>query len=415
MTAESATGPRKTPPRVGWPSFLLSAVVVALLAGVAGTAAARYTSPIPPLVPSSSFSTTLTAANSGTAIPWPTRGQAALAFDGSAAVAAYNPSGKAAAIGSTAKLMTALLILEHHPLEDGQTGPSVSVSAEDVRHYQEALLQDQSVVEVRPDETLSEFDLIQGLLIPSANNFADMLAAWDAGSVSAFVATMNTRAQALGMTRTHFDDASGLSPATVSTADDLLVVVRAVMANQVLATIVAEREAMLPVAGKVENTNLLLDQPGVVGVKTGQTDEAGGCVAFAATVQNGSDTRTVFGVVLGQQDLLEAFSAAKALIEAAPAQIATTSVVVRGQSIGTYRAPWSGPDPVVAANDLDLTTFAGAVISVDVLLGDLDAPVAAGEKVGTLTATSGDQRATVDLIAGGKLAGPSVWWRMIRN
>jgi hypothetical protein len=69
----------------------------------------------------------------------------------------------------------------------------------------------------------------------------------------------------------------------------------------------------------------------------------------------------------------------------------------------------------VAANDLDLTTFAGAVISVDVLLRDLDAPVAAGEKVGTLTATSGDQRATVDLIAGGKLAGPSVWWRMIRN
>ena len=61
-------------------------------------------------------------------------------------------------------------------------------------------------------EQLSEYQLLQGLLLPSASNFAEMLASWDVGNVPDFVARMNTRAAALGMSATHYADVSGFSP-----------------------------------------------------------------------------------------------------------------------------------------------------------------------------------------------------------
>jgi len=57
-------------------------------------------------------------------------------------------------------------------------------------------------------------------MIPSACNIADYLARWDAGSTAAFVRKMNATATALGLRRTHYADASGLSPGSRSTAVD---------------------------------------------------------------------------------------------------------------------------------------------------------------------------------------------------
>ncbi len=65
---------------------------------------------------------------------------------------------------------------------------------------------------VQPGEELTERQLLNGLLVHSANNFADVLAQWDAGTMPAFVAKMNAAAAALGMAHTHYADASGLDP-----------------------------------------------------------------------------------------------------------------------------------------------------------------------------------------------------------
>src|SRR5439155_16088215 len=123
-------------------------------------------------------------------------------------------------VASTAKVMTALLILEHHPLAVGDQGPALTLAQEDVRRYQQAVAQDESAVAVRAGESISELQLLEGLLVPSANNFAEILARWDTGTLPAFVASMNARADALGMKSTHFDDASGFSDRTTSTAAD---------------------------------------------------------------------------------------------------------------------------------------------------------------------------------------------------
>ncbi len=77
--------------------------------------------------------------------------------------------------------------------------------------------------------------MLGGLLVHSADNYADLLATWDAGSMPAFVAKMNAAAARLGMDHSHFADASGVDPGSQSTASDLLKVAALDMANPTFA------------------------------------------------------------------------------------------------------------------------------------------------------------------------------------
>jgi D-alanyl-D-alanine carboxypeptidase (penicillin-binding protein 5/6) len=93
---------------------------------------------------------------------------------------------------------------------------------------------------------------------------------------------MNATARRLGMTGTSYTDPSGLDPSTVSTAADQVRLGMAAMRVPALAAIVAMPTAVVPVAGVVRNYNTLLGQDGIVGLKTGSTQAAGGCVVIAA-------------------------------------------------------------------------------------------------------------------------------------
>jgi D-alanyl-D-alanine carboxypeptidase (penicillin-binding protein 5/6) len=123
---------------------------------------------------------------------------------------------------------------------------------------------------------------LEALLLPSADNMAWILARWDAGGQAAFVARMNATARRLGMTGTRYTDPSGLNSSTVSTAADQVRLGMAAMRVRALAAIVAMPMAVVPVAGVVRNFNTLLGQDGIVGLKTGSMQAAGGCVLLAA-------------------------------------------------------------------------------------------------------------------------------------
>jgi D-alanyl-D-alanine carboxypeptidase (penicillin-binding protein 5/6) len=137
---------------------------------------------------------------------------------------------------------------------------------------------------------------------------------------------MNTTARSLGMTHTRYTDPSGYDDATVSTAADQLRLVDRAMRLPVFASVVATPSATLPVAGTVHNTDRLLGQNGFVGVKTGNTDAAGGCFAFRAVRWVGGKRTTITGVVLGQPgyDQVEAgLAAAEVMVDRIAGQAAT--------------------------------------------------------------------------------------------
>ena len=275
--------------------ILLAAVPLAALLGFAGVQAWRplpepriagaipstYVFPGPPLTPA-----------------WPTFGQAALGVDG-VGVVATSGAQTPVPIASVTKLMTALVVVLAHPLAPGQSGPEVPLTQADQALYVQELAAGDSVVAVRAGETLTEQQLLEGLLVPSADNLARVLADWEAGSVPAFVVQMNQEARALGMRHTTFADSSGLDPGISSTASDLLRLAAAVMAQPALAAVAGMSSATLPVAGVVHNYDYVLGQAGVVGLKTGWTSSSGGCFVAAARDRVGGRQQVVTAAVLG--------------------------------------------------------------------------------------------------------------------
>ena len=250
---------------------------------------------------------------------WPIHGQAALQI-GDWSVQT-SPDQHPVPIASVAKVMTAYLVLRTRPAADrGADEPTLHVSADDVADTERRRHDGESVIDVQAGETLTEHQALLGLLLPSANNLAVMLARWSEGSVSAFVDEMNRTAARLGMRHTHYTDPSGLDEQTVSTARDQLVLADAAMGNREFADLVSQPEADLPVAGRVHNTDHLLGHDGFVGIKTGSDDAAAGCFVFRTRRVVDGAQLWVTGVVLGQRGhnlITAALTAARQLADRA--------------------------------------------------------------------------------------------------
>ena len=280
-------------------------------------------------------------------IPWPQSGQAAIEVVGVGELGSSGPVTTPVPIASVAKVLTAYQVLTDHPLAPDAEGPSITVTSADAAAYSRQLAERQSLVLVASGEVLSERQALQALLLASADNVARLLARWDAGSVDDFLVRLNKTAARLGITHSAYTDPSGLDRRTVSTAPDQLLLARVAMRDPAFAEIVGEQSAVIPVAGTIRNFNGLLGQDGVIGIKTGSTAAAGGCLMFGADLQNpfspavpgGAPLRArVYGVVLGQPGtattiLPHALAAARRLIESARSALATATVVPVGQQV----------------------------------------------------------------------------------
>jgi D-alanyl-D-alanine carboxypeptidase (penicillin-binding protein 5/6) len=210
------------------------------------------------------------------------------------------PARSSVPIASLAKVMTALLVLRTAPLSPRAVGFRLQVDAADVADTAARRADDESVLAVESGEVLTERQALVALLLPSANNIAIMLAHRTAGSVAAFVGRMNGEAIRLGMRDTRYTDPSGLAASTVSTAADQVRLAVVAMRNPTLRAIVRLPRFPMPVVGQVTNTDTLLGSHGIVGIKTGSDDAAGGCFMFRARRHVAGRTAVITGVVLGQ-------------------------------------------------------------------------------------------------------------------
>jgi serine-type D-Ala-D-Ala carboxypeptidase (penicillin-binding protein 5/6) len=231
---------------------------------------------------------------------WPKVGQAAVAVSG-VGLLGMTAAERPVPIASLTKMMTALVILHDHPLPTGSQGPVLVISPDDVTDYVSDIDNGDSALRVAVGERLTEFRLLQALLLPSADNIADLLASWDAGSLAGFVGRMNAMARILGLHSTRYADASGVNPGSVSTASDQAIVAAALMRSAVVRRIVRQRQSLFPVAGVVPNFNPAIGVDGIIGVKSGWTQAAQGCLVAAAYRSIGRSSVLVITVVLGER------------------------------------------------------------------------------------------------------------------
>lgn len=190
-------------------------------------------------------------------------------------------------IASLTKLMTAYILLDE---EDPDAMVTVSQNAAAITGSRMGL---------RSGEKISVKNLLYGLLIPSGNDAAVALAEYNSGTEKDFVKKMNAKSKLLGLDQTQYTNSTGLdSGESYSTPHDLALLASYLIRDNTIRQIVNMKEA--EVAGhKLENTNTLLGQMGIKGIKTGRTDAAGECLVTLAENAAGKE---VLIVVLGSSN-----------------------------------------------------------------------------------------------------------------
>ncbi|MEU6121430.1 D-alanyl-D-alanine carboxypeptidase [Streptomyces sp. NPDC047123] len=331
-------------------------------------------------------------------VPWPGDGQAAMDVNG---IGTFGTSGeqKPVPIASIAKVMTVYLILRDHPLKKGEDGPKITVDAAAQKHYETGKPANESVVKVTEGQKIPQYEALQAVMLPSANNVAKLLARWDTKSNSEdeFVAKMNKTAKELGMKNTHYTDPSGLDKTTVSTAEDLVKLGRAAMENPVFNEI-SRQPSYKDLNGDKQNNFFGLVPTVAIGIKTGTTTAAGGNILFAAEKKVDGKTQTIIGAALGQYgkngvaNIDAVTDATKKLIVAGQDALTSKTIVKKGDVVGRVDDGLGGTTPVVATKDVSAVGWSG--LTVELHLTDRKGKTVphtakAGTQVGVLSVGDG--------------------------
>jgi D-alanyl-D-alanine carboxypeptidase (penicillin-binding protein 5/6) len=353
----------------------LLALAAALLASVAGASAAPLPAGRGPAV-SSSPSGRGPLRPSAPAVPR-IAASAATVFESTSARPVYaRDAGQQRLIASTTKLMTALVAVAALPLSRVCTAPPYSAGPLE------------SQIGLRAGERMSVHDLLQALMLPSANDAAAALAVCAAGSRAAFVARMNAHARELGLRHTHFTTPIGLDDAGnhASAADLARLAIAARRVPFLRRTMDLPRALLRTGAHRrvvVNRNTLVLRVPWVNGVKTGHTSAAG-YILVASGTQRGM---TFVSVVLGDPSEATRDADALALLRWAFASYELAVPVRRGAVEARPSVRYRGDEhvDVVAARSVRLPLRRDARVRFEVRAPrELRGPMPRGTRVGTL-------------------------------
>lgn len=380
-----------------------------LMVAYLGIFAVRYTRPLPVLQPESK---NIVIPASLKPLDLPIYGQVAAGAVGYGQLAKAGES-VPKPIASVAKVLTALTVLEKKPLAVGQQGPNLTLDATDVAYYNDFVSRDGSVVAVKVGEEISEYQALQALLLPSANNMADSLARWAFGSQEEFIKAANEYANTNGLKQTSLADASGFSPKSVSTATDLVLLGELAVKNAVVAEIASQSSATIPVAGTITNVNVLLGKDGIDGIKTGNTDEAGGCYLTSVLYKHpsGEQVRLIVAV-MGAGTLAQAMQDARGLLTSVTKDFEVAKIPA-GTVVGYYNEPWGSRITAVTKSDLQILKWQGTPARAETVLDDIRV-TAKPQETGTTTLSAGPKKSESKVVLSRQVSMPSWRWRFWR-
>ena len=327
-------------------------------------------------------------------------------------------------IASTTKIMSALLIFEAIDRGDLRMDQSITATASALK----GLPEDGSTADIVEGETLTVEQLLYCMLVISANETCNILGEALDGSVDAFVAHMNQRAQELGCKNTHFANTTGLTQSGhYSCAYDLYLITREAMTFEDFMTIVNTKSYEIPPTNKTEeervlhSTNALISNwrlagylySGAQGIKTGSTDAAGQCLVSSAV----RGSRTLISVVLGAEKvekengsgyIVESFTETARLFDWGFDNFSSRQVLDENELVQEVPVALSKQVSTVAVHpaqsaeamlpkDLDVESLTRTVtLDNETAL----APIAAGDRLGEITVSYGDtEYVTVPLLA----------------
>ena len=315
---------------------------------------------------------------------------------------------------SITKVMTALLVFE--AVDAGRLKLDQEITASEEAF--EGLIADGSTANIKPGETMSVENLLNCLLIVSANEASQILAEAVAGSVQNFVLQMNQRAELLGCADTQFANPSGLhNERHYTTAWDIYLIAREAMRHDEFMKIVGRKAYTVPAtnvskARELHSTNYLISTwytgwPGYFyedaqGIKTGSTPEAGYCLVASAA----RGSRQLVSVVLGAERVkldsgateTRSFSESARLLDHGFDDFKRMELISADEFIQEVSVELSSETNYVVAHPAEsLERMVPADLEADdikrtvTLYADpVYAPITAGDELGTITISYGD-------------------------
>lgn len=339
---------------------------------------------------------------------WPAQGSAAV---GITDLGTASSTVDAAAIASITKVVSSLMVLDRMPLGVGEQGPEFAFTRADNLEYWEYRRLDQSALDVPVGGVLTEYQMLQGTLLGSANNYIDRLAQEIWGSNAAFADAAEVWLRDRGLGDITIATPSGFDDRNTATPESLIALAEIAMQNPVFAEIVATPAVELPGAGTVVNTNGMLADAGVVGVKTGTLGDSWNLLT-AKDITVDDTTVHVFASVLGQIDDEQRLAETRALLaQVETALDAQEPVLSKGTVVGTVSTVWGSSIDIVTGEDTEVVLWNGAAAEVTPSF-ELGEHRESGDRVGVLTSVGPVNTATTPLVLAEDVEGPSPWWRL---
>ena len=288
------------------------------------------------------------------------------------------------AMASTTKIMTAIVALERGSLDEPVVISKRAVSI------------GESAARLELGATYPLGTLLEAMLLKSGNDASVAIAEHIGGNLEGFVALMNEKAEQLGLVHTSFANPHGLDEAGhYASATDLATLARYAMTNSEFRRMAALESITIETADgreEFENGNLLIGTlEGATGVKTGWTSRAGYCLVASAE-RNGTE---LYAVVLGADDEMGRFQQTGLLLEwgfvhFGEQRLAETGEVLGQVAVADYLDRSIDAVVGVPAN-MPVFDLAGEVTRTVTLPERVDAPIARGDRLGTLSLVQGQR------------------------
>lgn len=314
-------------------------------------------------------------------------------------------------IASITKVITALVVLDARPIDEGSPGASITLTAADSELVARYRALNGTTAPAPAGATVTQREVIELMMVASANNYAETLATWTFGSVADYLTAARTWLDEHDLASISVGDTTGFSLLNRASPRSLLDLGRLALADPVVSAAAALPEVSVPGIGTYENRNLIVGVDGVTGLKTGTLIEAGACLLFSARENIDGEEIDVVGVVLAGPDHPTVADDVRALLASARDDFHTITVATAGHVVARYETEWGSVASLQLAETVDDLVW-GDVRTIGVVRAPALQPGVELPDPGSATVRYADRRVSIPLEWRGTLEGPDLAWRL---
>ncbi len=323
-------------------------------------------------------------------------------------------------IASIAKVVTALVVLDERPIDDGEAGETLTLTAADaalVGRYQSI---NGTTAPARAGLSISQREVIQLMMVHSANNYAETLAVWAFGSVEAYVDAANEWLAEHGIENLTIADSTGFSTSNAGSPRAMLQLARLAVADPVVSAASALPSVTVSGVGTFENRNLALGENGVTGLKTGTLRVAGSSLLFSAervvdgavdVLPESAGTVGLVGVALGGPNHPTIAADLDDLLDSVVDDFHVVTLGEPGSVVAQYTTEWGDTAELVLAETQQRLVW-GETTTVSFAPAPTLQPGLKAPPPGELLVRWGDESVRLDLEWRGALEAPPLDWRI---